>query len=67
MRQEFDLLRILRCTNCKGLLEKCGMFLVCKKCELAYPIVEGIPDMLVEDAWKMSEARKANFKHNLKL
>ncbi len=67
MQQEFDLLKILRCTNCKGSLEKREMFLVCEKCGLAYPIIEGVPDMLLEDAWKLDEARKVNFRHNLKL
>jgi len=43
------------------------MFLVCNKCKLAYPILDDVPDMLIEDAWKLEKAEKAKFKHNLKL
>jgi uncharacterized protein YbaR (Trm112 family) len=43
------------------------MFLVCNKCKLAYPILDDVPDMLIEDAWQLKKAEKANFKHNLKL
>jgi ssDNA-binding Zn-finger/Zn-ribbon topoisomerase 1 len=33
-----DLLKILACPKCKGSIEEKGMFLICKKCKLAYPI-----------------------------
>ncbi len=63
-----DLLKILACPKCKGGLEKKGMFIICKNCELAYPILNGdIPDMLIEDAWKLEKAEKAGFKHDIKL
>ena len=62
-----ELLKILACPKCKGEIKKRGMFLVCKKCKLAYPILDDVPDMLIEDAWQLKRAEKANFKHNLKL
>ena len=62
-----ELLDILACPKCKGDVELKGMFLVCRKCKLAYPIIEDVPDMLIEDAWKLEKARKSGFKHNLKL
>ncbi|MCK4497030.1 MAG: Trm112 family protein [Candidatus Aenigmarchaeota archaeon] len=62
------LLEIMACPKCKSSIEKKNMFIVCKKCKLAYPILENrIPDMLIEDAWKLDKAEKAKFKHNLKL
>lgn len=62
------LLEIMACPKCKGDIEKEGMFITCKKCKLAYPILENrIPDMLIEDAWKLDKAKKSKFKHKLKL
>lgn len=51
-----ELLKILACPKCKGditLLPKQG--LLCPKCRLIYPIREGIPIMLVEEAIPYSE------------
>lgn len=62
-----DLLRLLACPKCKGDVKEHGMFLVCTKCKLAYPVLEDVPDMLIEDAWPLEKARKAGFKHMLKL
>ena len=62
-----ELLKILACPKCKGDLKLKKMFLVCEKCKLAYPIIEGVPDMLVEDAWSLEKAKKANFEHKLRL
>jgi hypothetical protein len=62
-----DLLEILACPKCKSSIKQQGMFLICRKCKLAYPILSDVPDMLIEDAWKLEKAKKANFKHNLKL
>ena len=62
-----ELLKILACPKCKGDIEKNGMFVICKKCKLAYPIIEDVPDMLIDDAWNFDKAKKAKFKHNLKL
>jgi uncharacterized protein YbaR (Trm112 family) len=63
-----DLMEILACPKCKGDVEEKGMFILCKKCKLAYPVLdEDVPDMLIEDAWTIEKAEKNKFKHNLKL
>jgi uncharacterized protein YbaR (Trm112 family) len=63
-----DLLEILACPKCKGDVVEKGMFIVCERCKLAYPVLDGdVPDMLIEDAWPLARARKAGFKHELKL
>lgn len=63
-----ELLEILACPKCKGDLIEKGMFLVCKKCELAFPVLDGdVPDLLIEDAWPLEKAEKNNFKHDLEL
>jgi hypothetical protein len=50
-----DLLAILACPRCKGevrlLTDETG--LVCDTCRLKYPITEGIPVMLVDEAEKV--------------
>lgn len=61
------LLEILACPKCKGNIEKKEMFIICKKCKLAFPILDDVPDMLIDDAWKLEKAEKVGFKHNLKL
>ncbi len=63
-----ELLKVLACPKCKGDVKEQGMFIVCNNCKLAYPVLDGdVPDMLIEDAWPLEKARKASFKHNLKL
>ena len=63
-----DLLEIMACPKCKGDVEEKGMFILCKKCKLAYPVLDGnVPDMLIEEAWPLEKANKNKFKHNLKL
>ena len=44
------LLEILVCPICKGPLEERGKELVCKPCRLAYPVKDGIPVMLQDEA-----------------
>jgi uncharacterized protein YbaR (Trm112 family) len=47
-----DLVDILACPKCKGdikLTEK-GDGLICGKCKLLYPIKDGIPVMLIDEA-----------------
>ena len=41
-----ELLQILVCPKCKGELES----LVCHACRLIYPVEDGIPIMLVDEA-----------------
>jgi len=63
-----ELLDIIACPKCKGDIELKNMFLVCKKCRLAFPVLESeIPDMLLDDAWKLEKAEKSGFKHSLRL
>jgi len=63
-----DLMNILACPKCKDNVNEKKMFIVCNKCKLAYPVLDGdVPDMLIEDAWKLEKAKKVKFKHTLKL
>lgn len=50
------LLEILVCPLCKGPLDyrKDAQELVCKPCRLAYPIRDGIPVMLEDEARQLS-------------
>lgn len=57
-----ELLEILACPKCKGdikLTEKPTSHgedgLVCEKCRLLYPIKDGIPVMLIDEAIKVVE------------
>jgi uncharacterized protein YbaR (Trm112 family) len=62
------LLEIMACPRCRGDIEERGMFIVCRKCRLAYPVLGGrVPDMLLEDAWRLDMAKKSKFRHKLKL
>lgn len=52
------LLAILVCPGCKGELEhrtEGEEMLVCHGCRLGYPVREGIPVMLIEDAVKVDD------------
>ncbi len=62
-----ELLEILACPKCKGDVNEEGKFLTCSKCKLAYPVLDTVPDMLIEDAWPIERAKKEGFKHSLKL
>lgn len=51
-----ELLDILACPKCKGdiqLTEK-GDGLICNTCKLIYPIKDGIPVMLIDEAIKLN-------------
>ena len=50
-----DLLDILACPKCKEkvVLDEEGTYLICKKCQLRYPIEDDIPIMLIDRAEKM--------------
>ncbi|APG25495.1 MAG: Trm112 family protein [Syntrophotalea acetylenica] len=47
-----ELLEILACPQCKGPLRPIGPpeALACDHCRLLYPVVDGIPVMLVDEA-----------------
>ncbi|MEA3229443.1 MAG: Trm112 family protein [archaeon] len=63
-----NLSAVLACPKCKGKVSEKGMFLLCRKCGLAYPVLDtDVPDMLIDDAWPVVKAEKAKFKHELKL
>ena len=47
-----ELLQILACPACKGDVELKENKIICVKCGLKYPIKDGIPVMLVEEAEK---------------
>lgn len=49
------LLNILVCPVCKAKLAKNSNELICTKCKLAYPIDDGIPVMLIDQARKFEE------------
>lgn len=50
------LLDILACPKCKGavVLNKTKDGLICSKCKLLYPIKDGIPVMLIDEALNIS-------------
>jgi len=52
-----ELLDVLACPNCKGgvTLQEDESTLVCAACALAYPIRDGIPVMLIDEAGKLEE------------
>jgi len=48
-----ELLEILACPQCKGSLEyqeRPEEALICRECRLAYPVDDGIPIMLIDEA-----------------
>ncbi|MGE5176663.1 MAG: Trm112 family protein [Hyphomicrobiales bacterium] len=53
-----ELLELLVCPQCRGDLtyDRDADRLVCPACRLAYPIVDGIPVMLVEEAERIPDA-----------
>ncbi len=50
-----ELLAILVCPKCKGDLQydEPGAELICRACQLAYPVKDDIPVMLIEEARKI--------------
>ena len=66
-----ELLDILACPRCRGVLETEGSpmeGLSCKSCALVYPIREGIPVMLLDEAVPLAEWRsKAAYSRKVKV
>jgi uncharacterized protein YbaR (Trm112 family) len=44
------LLKILACPACRGEVEEQGDKIICRQCGRKYPIKDGIPVMLVDEA-----------------
>ncbi len=51
------LLEIIACPKCRGRLEgkPDGSALLCRACRLSYPIVDEIPNLIVEDAQPLAD------------
>ncbi len=47
-----ELMEILVCPSCKGEVGEEDPELVCTRCGLRYPVRDGIPIMLIEEATK---------------
>lgn len=47
-----DLLAIMRCIECGESLEEVADALRCTGCGLHYPVTDGIPVMLIEEAYR---------------
>jgi len=45
-----ELMQILQCPVCRSRVEESGDNIVCTGCGLVFPVKEGIPHMLVEEA-----------------
>jgi len=67
MKVSKELMSVIACPKCKKSVSEKGKFLLCGKCKLAFPVLEGVPDMLLEEAWELKKAEKSSFKHSLKL
>ena len=67
MAVDKKLLEIMACPKCMNELKEKNMFLVCAKCKLAYPVLDGVPNMLIDEAWALDKADKSGFNHGLKL
>ena len=52
-----DLLQMLVCPLSKAPLKLVGEELICEKSQLAYPIIDGIPILLVEEARKIEPSK----------
>jgi uncharacterized protein YbaR (Trm112 family) len=56
MELDQELIDILACPKCKGSLEhRVGESFICEACKLEYPIVDGIPNFLIEEARPLGE------------
>jgi uncharacterized protein len=45
-----ELLEILACPDCKGPVEYKDNRIICKKCGKKYPVRDGIPIMMIDEA-----------------
>ena len=51
-----ELMEILVCPSCKGELREESTELACTGCGLRYPVRDGIPIMLIEEATKRGDS-----------
>ena len=52
------LLDILVCPKCKGEIRSTDEGLLCEKCQLLYPIRDGVPVMLIDVARRLENGDK---------
>lgn len=52
------ILDFIVCPQCKSDLELDGEFLICKNCQLKYPVRDDIPILLIEEAQKVDQDTK---------
>jgi len=45
-----EMLTLLACPRCAGALVQAGAFLTCGACRLKYPVRQGIPVLLLDEA-----------------
>jgi uncharacterized protein YbaR (Trm112 family) len=60
------LLDMMACPRCRGAIHEKGMFLLCKKCALAFPVLDdSVPNMILDESWPLTKAEKSGFRHEL--
>jgi uncharacterized protein YbaR (Trm112 family) len=59
-----DLLEILACPSCKGELEYDGEknVLICHNCRVYFEVIDGIPNMIPEEAKPLEEPKESEEK-----
>ena len=60
MNVDPKLLELLVCPDCHGELIEQGDVLICQQCGLHYPVRDGVPIMLIEEAWRPGEQADAD-------
>jgi len=53
-----ELLKILICPSCQGSLDEISEGLVCRQCGLQYPVRDGIPVLLVDEALRKTNEER---------
>jgi len=53
-----ELLKILICPSCQGSLEEVREALICRDCGLTYPVRDGIPVLLVDEALRHKDEER---------
>lgn len=58
---------VMACPKCSGEIHEKGMFILCRKCCMAFPVLdESVPDMIIDEAWPLQKAEKSGFRHDIK-